>query len=143
MIPPRPRRLPGDGKRDDAARHFGRQFHEAAARVVRAGVVDQQANLEVVGHRAHAVQRIGGHQIHTGDAHLPAACAQFFRQRFQRTGLARHQHHAEALAHQLAGESRPHPFRSANDQRPGAVFGQVHVHSFTTGNHTALACAPP
>ncbi|HUD29205.1 MAG TPA: hypothetical protein VMQ93_10060 [Novosphingobium sp.] len=115
----------GDG--DDRAGHLLGQFHEEAARVVGPGVVDQQADVDVVRHLAHLRQGVGLGEVDGGGAHVRTLAAQLGREILQRSRLAGDEHELEPVGRQKPRELGADAFRSTDDERPWPILVEVHA----------------
>src|SRR5579862_3317980 len=81
------------------------QFDEQSARVVCAGVVDQQSDLDVVGDGTDMIQNLRMTEVGGHNAYFCIAGAQLLCQFVERCLLSRHEHQLEAVGCELARES--------------------------------------
>ena len=100
----------GDVEVDDLLELGEVAVEEVLAVRVRAGVVDQQADLEPVGGRDDLVDRVGRRQVDRQRADLDAPLAAQRGRLLELVGLAGEQHEVEAVVGELGGERRgPRP----------------------------------
>ncbi len=95
---------------------------EAGHPVGGAGVVDDEPDVEVVGHRPHLVHHVGGREVDGHDAGLdPVGVVDRVRRRRQLVEAPRHQHHVDAPGRRGHPEGGADPVGATRHHGPRPV----------------------
>jgi len=129
---------------DDVERVGERRIEEGPGAVRGAGIVDDQADIDVVGDRADAIEHVRAGEVEREGADLDAAFgAEVARDLVERRLLAGDQHEVDADLGEPRRDTGADAFRSAGDDGPGAVGVGIDHGGFSQGGVRRLRAAAP